>query len=117
MIKPSIRSASGKGSHRLYSLEDVLCFRFVKRLTEAGWHTRTIRAAIRNLKVLLPDKDPLRDLVLLDANGTIIARGPSKDGQTILLDALSGGQLVMAFSLNSLREQVEKDIMTLDVYS
>jgi DNA-binding transcriptional MerR regulator len=114
LIKPSLLAARGKGSHRLYSLDDVLCFRFVKRLQDAGWHTRTIRTAIRNLREILPEKDPLRDLVLLDVNGSIVARCSARNGQTILLDALSKGQLVILFTISSLQEQVSSDIRQLE---
>jgi DNA-binding transcriptional MerR regulator len=114
MITPSIRSAKGKGHHRLYSVDDVLCFRFIKRLQDAGWHTKTIRTAIKNLRAILPDKDPLRDLVLLNANGSIVARCTLEDGQGILVDALSHGQLVMAFTLSALQNQVQDDLGLLE---
>lgn len=113
IIKPSIRSAQGKGSQRLYSFEDLLSFRFIKRLHDAGWHTRTIRAAIRNLRTILPDKDPVRDMILLHANGTILARCSLENGQPILIDALSQGQLVMTFTLSALQAQVAEDVQRL----
>ena len=114
LIKPSIRSAHGKGSQRLYSFDDLLCFGLIKRLHDAGWHTHTIRTALRNLRNILPDKDPLRNLVLLDANGSILARCSTDNGQTVFVDALSRGQLVMAFTINSLHEQVLQNIMKLE---
>jgi DNA-binding transcriptional MerR regulator len=114
LISPSIRPAKGKGSHRLYALSDVICFRFVKRLQEAGWHTRTIRTALRNLRYILPERDPLRDLVLLNINGSIVARCSMADGQVVLLDALSQGQLVMMFTLSSLQDQAIADVRMLD---
>lgn len=113
-ISPSTRAANGKGTIRLYSLDDLLAFRFVKRLQNSGWHIRTIKTAVHNLREILPDKDPLRDLVLLNANGTILARCSSEDGQTILLDALSSGQMVMAFSLSGLLSQVALDLRALE---
>jgi DNA-binding transcriptional MerR regulator len=117
MICPSLKSGKGKGHRRLYSPEDILCFRFIKRLQDAGWHTRTIRTAIQNLKQVLPDKNPLRDLILLDANGSILARCSTIDGGAILLDILKRGQLVMIFTLSSLQEQVSQDLSRLDTKS
>jgi len=113
-INPSIRRAAGKGTVRLYSTDDLLALRFIKRLLDAGWYIRTIKHAVNNLLKILPDKDPLRDLVLLDANGSILARCPSSAGETILLDALSSGQLVVVFTLSSLVSEVETDVMTLN---
>jgi DNA-binding transcriptional MerR regulator len=113
VIKPSVRSAQGKGSQRLYSFEDLLAFRFIKQLRDAYWSMRIIKSAIQNLRSILPDKDPLRDFVLLSINGSIIARCPTEQGQTVLIDALSQGQLVMPIILSEIREKVVEDVQVL----
>lgn len=110
IIKPSLKTASGKGSVRLYSFEDLLAFRFIGQLLDAQWSMKSIKKAIRNLRTILPDKDPLRDFVLLSLNGTIIARCSTEEGQSILLDTLSKGQLVMPIILSEIYEKVLKDI-------
>lgn len=114
IIKPGIRPAQGKGSHRLYSFEDLLAFRFIKQLLDAHWAMRTIKTAIQNLRIILPDKDPLRNFVLLSINGSIIARCAIEQGQSLLIDALSQGQLVLPIILSEIREKVTEDVQLLD---
>lgn len=114
IIKPGIRPAQGKGSQRLYSFENLLAFRFIKQLRDAHWSMRNIKMAIQNLRSILPDKDPLQDFVLLSINGSIIARCPTEQGQSVLIDALSQGQLVMPIILSEIREKVIQDVQLLD---
>ncbi len=113
IIKPDIRPAQGKGSHRLYSFENLLSFRFIKQLRDAHWSMKNIMIAIHNLRSILPDKDPLQDFVLLSINGSIIARCPMEQGQSVLIDALSHGQLVMPIILSEIRGKVVEDIQRL----
>ena len=113
VIKPSIRPAQGKGSQRLYSFEDLLAFRFIKQLLDANWSMKTIKTAIQNLRTVLPDKNPLQDFVLLSVNGSIIARCTTVQGQSVLIDALSRGQLVMPIILSEIREKVIEDVQLL----
>ena len=110
VIKPSIRPAQGKGSQRLYSFEDLLAFRFIKQLLDASWSMKTIKTAIQNLRAILPDKDPLHDFVLLSINGSIVARCATEQGQSLLIDALSRGQLVMPIILSEIRGKVIEDV-------
>lgn len=114
IIKPGIRPAQGKGSQRLYSFEDLLAFRFIKQLLDARWSMRIIKAAIQNLRTILPDKDPLRDFVLLSVNGSIIARCTIEQAQSLLIDALSQGQLVLPIILSEIREKAMQDVQLLD---
>src|SRR5258708_34784465 len=95
VIKPSIRPAQGKGSQRLYSFEDLLAFRFIKQLLDTHWSMKIIKTAIQNLRTILPDKDPLREFVLLSINGSIIGRGATEQGQSLRIDATPQGHLVM----------------------
>ena len=115
IIKPSIRPAKGKGSQRLYSFEDLLAFRFIKQLRDAHWSMKNIKISIQNLKSILPDKDPLRDFVLISINGSIIARCPTEQGQSVLIDALTHGQLVMPIILSEIRVKVTEDVQLLQL--
>lgn len=115
VIKPSLKTANGKGSVRLYSFEDLLAFRFISQLLNAHWSMKFIKRAIYNLRTVLPDKDPLRDFVLLSLNGTIIARCSTEEGQSILLDALSNGQFVMPIILSEIYEKVLQDVGMLQI--
>src|SRR5258707_3710604 len=114
VIKPSVRPAQGKGSQRLYSFEDLLAFRFIKQLFDARWSMKTIKAAVQNLRTVLPAKDPLPDFCLLSINGSIIGRCTTEQGQSLLVDALSQGQLVMPIILSEIREKAMQDVQLLD---
>ena len=110
IIQPSLKPARGKGSVRLYSFEDMLAFRFIRQLLDARWSIRSIKIAIQNLREILPDKDPLRDFVILSLNGSIIARCSTDNGQSVLMDALKKGQTVMSFILSEIYDRVLEDV-------
>src|SRR6266487_4570347 len=50
LVAPTIRSAAGSGSQRLYSFKDVLVLRVVKRLLDAGVSLQNIRVAVETLR-------------------------------------------------------------------
>lgn len=50
LVEPTVRSASGSGSQRLYSFRDVLVLKLVKRLLETGISLQQIRAAVNQLR-------------------------------------------------------------------
>jgi len=50
LVTPTIRSASGCGSQRLYSLRDVLLLTIVKRLLETGVSLQSVRAVADHLR-------------------------------------------------------------------
>ena len=47
LVAPSIRSAAGSGSQRLYSFKDMLVLKVVKRLLDAGVSLQNIRVGRR----------------------------------------------------------------------
>jgi len=49
LVEPSIRSAHGSGSQRLYSFRDILVLKIVKRLLDAGVSLQNIRTAVNHL--------------------------------------------------------------------
>ena len=46
---PTVRSASGSGTQRLYSFRDVLVLKIVKRLLDTGVSLQQIRTSIDHL--------------------------------------------------------------------
>ena len=50
LVVPSIRSAAGSGSQRLYSFKDVLVLKIVKRLLDTGISLHNIRVAVDHLR-------------------------------------------------------------------
>src|SRR5579859_1587446 len=109
IIKPSIQQASGSGSRRLYSVDDLLQLNIVRQLKKRGWSTQKIREAIRRLRDIMNVPDPLKQAVLVDGDKTIFAFYKTKEGERILLDVLSsGGQQVMGIALEMLIEEARQ---------
>jgi DNA-binding transcriptional MerR regulator len=54
-IKPSVKEASGNGTGRLYSFEDIVQLKVSKTLIDKGVSLQKIRKSITYLKKNLPD--------------------------------------------------------------
>ena len=50
LVTPSIRDASGSGTQRLYSFQDLVLLKVIKRLLDAGVSLQRIRQAIDYLR-------------------------------------------------------------------
>ena len=50
LVQPSVRSAQGSGSQRLYSFRDILVLKVVKRLLDTGVSLQQIRTAVEHLR-------------------------------------------------------------------
>jgi DNA-binding transcriptional MerR regulator len=49
-IRPSVRTADGRGTKRLYSFHDLICLKVVKDLTSHGLSLKKIRRCLKPLK-------------------------------------------------------------------
>ncbi len=108
LVSPSIRRAYGRGSHRLYSLDDLVQVNFIRRLQKHGWSIQKIRKAIDGLRAFVDGSQPF---VLIHGNGTILALHRTKKGEQILLDALNpGGQQVLEIVLETLVEETHSAV-------
>ncbi len=50
LVEPTVRSASGSGTQRLYSFRDVLVLKIVKRLLDTGVSLQQIRSSVEHLR-------------------------------------------------------------------
>jgi DNA-binding transcriptional MerR regulator len=99
LVVPSIRSASGSGSQRLYSFKDILVLKVVKRLLDAGISLQNIRVAVDALR--LRGVDDLAQLTLLSDGTTVYECTSSEE----VVDLLRGGQGVFGIAVSgALRE-------------
>ncbi len=106
IVVPSVQQSHGPGSRRLYAIEDLVQLNFIRQLKRHGWSTQKIREAIVRLREVMGDPNPLKSAMLFDGKGTMLALCKTKEGERILLDALStGGQLVMGIVLEMLIEE------------
>ena len=99
LVVPSIRSAAGSGSQRLYSFKDILVLKVVKRLLDAGVSLQNIRVAVEALRSR--GTDDLSQVTLL-SDGTSVYECTSPEE---VVDLLRGGQGVFGIAVSgALRE-------------
>jgi DNA-binding transcriptional MerR regulator len=106
-VEPSIRSAHGSGSQRLYSFRDILVLKIVKRLLDAGVSLQNIRAAVTHLR-----ERGVRDLavITLMSDGATVYECTSADE---VVDLLAGGQGVFGIAVGSVVREVEGSLASL----
>ncbi|MDT4978081.1 MAG: hypothetical protein QOG98_3839 [Pseudonocardiales bacterium] len=101
LVVPTIRSATGSGSQRLYSFKDILVLKVVKRLLDTGVSLQNIRAAVDALRAR--GVDDLARITLL-SDGTTVYECTSAEE---VVDLLRGGQGVFGIAVSgALRELV-----------
>ena len=107
LVEPSIRSATGSGSQRLYSFRDILVLRVVNRLLEAGVSLPNIRTAVGHLR-----DHGTRDLAQLTlvSDGTTVYEFGSPDE---VVDLLKGGQGVFAIAVGRVAADVRGSLASL----
>jgi DNA-binding transcriptional MerR regulator len=107
LVEPSIRSARGSGSQRLYGFRDILVLKVVKRLLDTGISLQQIRAAVQHLR----DRGA-EDLaqVTLMSDGVSVYECTSPDE---LVDLLAGGQGVFGIALGRVWREVEGSLSDL----
>jgi DNA-binding transcriptional MerR regulator len=94
LVVPSVRSASGSGSQRLYSFKDILVLKVVKRLLDTGVSLHNIRAAVDTLRARGVD-DLAR--ITLFSDGTTVYECTSAEE---VVDLLRGGQGVFGIAVS-----------------
>jgi DNA-binding transcriptional MerR regulator len=108
-----MREATGSGTLRQYSFQDVLVLKVVKRLLDTGVSLQNIRTAIDHLR-----EQGIEDLssITLMSDGASIYECTS-DQQ--VLDLLRGGQAVFGIALGVVVQEVEGSLagLPLDIES
>lgn len=107
LIEPSIRSAKGSGSQRLYSFRDILVIKVVRRLLDTGVSLPQIRTAISQLQDY-----GVEDLtaVTLMSDGASVYLCTSNDE---VIDLIQGGQGVFGIAVGKVWREVESDLAEL----
>jgi DNA-binding transcriptional MerR regulator len=94
LVVPSIRSAAGSGTQRLYSFKDILVLKVVKRLLDTGVSLQNIRVAVEHLRAR--GVDDLANVTLL-SDGTTVYECTSAEE---VVDLLAGGQGVFGIAVS-----------------
>jgi len=107
LVVPSIKSASGSGSQRLYGFGDILVLKIVKRLLDTGVSLQNIRTAAEHLR-----SRGVSDLerMTLMSDGVSIYECSSADQ---IVDLLQGGQGVFGIAISKVWSEVEGSLSTL----
>lgn len=112
IVSPSVQQSHGPGTRKVYSFDDLVQLRFISQVKRLGCSTQKLRKAIEILRAIIDDPNPLKNAVLMNGQNTILALCKTREGERVLLDALSvTGQQVMSIVLELLIKEVVADIM------
>ena len=107
LVVPTVRSASGSGSQRLYSFRDILVLKVVKRLLDTGVSLQQIRTAVGHLR-----ERGVEDLaqITLMSDGASVYECTSADE---VVDLVQGGQGVFGIAVGRVWREVEGSLAEL----
>jgi DNA-binding transcriptional MerR regulator len=103
LVTPSVREAKGSGSQRLYSFDDLVELRVIKRLLDTGISLQRVREAVEELR--RRGRTP-GDITLVSDGASVYAL----DEQQQVFDLLSRGQGVFAIALGPVIEELEGEV-------
>jgi DNA-binding transcriptional MerR regulator len=101
LVQPSIRPATGSGTHRLYSFRDILVLKVVKRLLDTGVSLHQIRTAVTHLRER--GVDDLAQITLM-SDGASVYECTSPDE---VVDLVQGGQGVFGIAVGRVWRDIE----------
>ena len=107
LVEPTVRSAAGSGTQRLYGFQDILVLKIVKRLLDTGVSLQNIRTAVNHLRVR-----GIEDLarITLMSDGASIYECANSDE---IIDLLQGGQGVFGIAIGKVWSEVEGSLSVL----
>ncbi|MBV7302549.1 MerR family transcriptional regulator [Corynebacterium sp. TAE3-ERU2] len=100
LVTPSIRSARGSGSQRLYSFKDILVLKIVKGLLDTGISLQNIRLAVDKLRDL--GVDDLATITLVSDGTTVYECRSSEE----VIDLLADGQGVFGIAVPGIMKEL-----------
>lgn len=107
LVEPSIRTASGSGTQRLYGFRDILVLKIVKRLLDAGVSLQNIRTAVDHLRSRGVTE---LERITLMSDGASIYECVNPDE---IIDLLQGGQGVFGIAVGKVWHEVEGSLSVL----
>ena len=106
LVEPSLRTARGSGSQRLYNFRDIVTLKIVKRLLETGVTLQQIRTALDHLR-----DSGVTDLsqITLMSDGASVYLCTSNDE---VIDLVSRVQGVFGIAVGKVLREVESTLVT-----
>lgn len=104
LVEPTVRSATGSGTQRLYSFKDILLLKIIKRLLDAGVSLQQIRTAIDHLRER--GTDDLTQVTLMSDGASVYECRSANE----VIDLLQGGQGVFGIAIGGVWKEIEGDL-------
>ena len=106
LLAPSLQEATGSGTQRLYTFQDIVTLRVVKRLKDAGTSLHKIRSAFEQLEEQEGPGWRESDITLLSDGSTIYAARSAEE----VIDLLQRGQGVFGIAVRPVHDEVAGEI-------
>ena len=103
LVTPSVRDAHGSGSQRLYSFQDLVSLRVIKKLLDTGVSLQRVRKAVEHLQSM--KRRPNGVTLMSDGRGVYEAHSPEA-----VIDLLRKGQGVFAIALDQVWTDLETTV-------
>jgi len=100
LVRPSLRDAQGSGTQRLYSFQDLVTLKVIKKLIDTGVSLQRVRKAVNHLRL---SRRPAHGVTLF-SDGTRIYEAASPDA---VVDLLAQGQGVFAIAVDKVWMDLE----------
>jgi DNA-binding transcriptional MerR regulator len=100
LVKPSVKLASGRGSRRLYSIEDIFELKILVKLLDSSLSLQRIRSSFRFIR---GQSKALASFVVLTDGKTVYFY----EDYNTLVDTLKQGQTVLRVAVQDLIAEVQ----------
>jgi len=100
LVSPSLRAASGRGSRRLYSIEDIFELKILMKLLNSSLPLQRIRSSFRFIR---GQSKALSSFVVLTDGKTVYFY----EDYNVLVDTLKQGQTVLRIAVQDLIAEVQ----------
>ena len=109
LINASVRNIKGSGFHRIYSFNDIVLVKLVKKLRSAGISLQKIRIALKNVNKILGKNSNISDVSIFSDGSSIYVLTDNDQ----MIDLLKKGQAVFGISLGPVHTETEAEILSL----
>jgi DNA-binding transcriptional MerR regulator len=100
LVSPSLRAASGRGSRRLYSVEDIFELKILMKLLDSSLPLQRIRSSFRFIR---GQSKTLSSFVVLTDGKTVYLY----EDENVLVDTVKEGQTVLRIAVQDLISEVQ----------
>ncbi len=107
LVEPTVRTAGGSGTQRLYSFRDILLLKVIKRLLDAGVSLQQIRTAVHHLH--MRGTEDLTQVTLMSDGASVYECRSAAE----VIDLLQGGQGVFGIAIGGVWREIEGSLSSL----